>query len=159
MRYENFIEKYRWWFIIIPLILTLLAAIPLLDTSINSDLEKYMPEHTPANIAKEKIDELFGNSDPIILIFETDDVLNENTLKRIKQLSRAFNRTKAFDGVISLFETKNIKGEDGAMIVDPVVKRIPKTDEKREQLRADIMNNELAYKLVVSEDFTKTVVI
>jgi len=159
MRYENFIIKYRWWFIIIPFIITLLAAIPLLKTKINPDLEKYLPENTPAMISKAKIDELFGNSDPVILIFETQDILNKETLIRIKKVSKSFNRAKEFDGVISLFDTKNIKGEYGAMIVDPVVKRIPKTEKQRELLREEIKQNELAYRLVISEDFTKTVFI
>jgi predicted RND superfamily exporter protein len=159
MRYENFIGKYRWWIIIIPLVVTFLAAIPLLNTKINPDLEKYLPKVTPAILSKEKIDELFGNSDPVILILETEDVLDEHTLKRLKQITRSFNRAREFDGVISLFETKNIKGEDGAMIVDPVVKRIPKSEQSREELRKSIKSNELAYRLVVSEDFTKTVII
>jgi hypothetical protein len=159
MKYEEIIQKYRWWFIIIPIIITLLAAIPLLNTRVNSDLLKYLPEDTPAIVSKARIDELFGNSDPIILIFETEDVLNEKTLTRLKNLSRSFNRDSEFDGVISLFDTKNIKGEYGAMIVDPVVKRIPKNEKSREKLRESIRGNELAYKLVVSEDFTKAVVI
>jgi uncharacterized protein len=159
MRYENFIEKYRWWIIIIPLIITVIAAIPLLNSRINPDIKSYLPEDTPAIVSKAKIDEIFGDSDPIILIFETNDVLNENTLKRLKNLSRALNRSKEFDGVVSLFDTKNIKGAYGSMIVDPVVKRIPKTDQDREKLRESIRANELAYKLVVSEDFTKAVII
>ena len=92
MRYEDIIEKYRWWFIIIPLIITILAAIPLLNTRINPDLEKYLPEDTPAILSKAQIDSLFGNSDPIILIFRTHDVLNEKTLERLKNVSRSFNR-------------------------------------------------------------------
>jgi len=159
MRYEDFIEKYRRGIIIIPIIITLLAALPLVNSRINPDLEKYMPEDTPAIISKARIDELFGNSDPIILIFGSKDVLNEKTLERVRNLSRAFNRAREFEAVISLFDTKNIKGEDGAMIVDPVVRQIPKNETGREKLRESIRNNELAYKLVVSEDFTKAVVI
>ena len=88
---ENFVVKYRWWFIIIPFVITILAAIPLLNTRINPDLEKYLPEDTPATLAKAKIDSLFGNSDPVILLFETADVLNYNTLKRVRSISKFFN--------------------------------------------------------------------
>jgi len=159
MKYEHFIIKYRWWFIIIPIIITVLAAIPLAKTKVNPDLEKYLPENTPAMLAKAKTDSLFGNSDPVILIFETTDVLNTETLTRLKSLSRAFHKANEFDGVISLYDTKSIKGAYGAMVVDPVIKRIPKTEIQREQLRKEIRQNELAYKLVVSEDFSKTVFI
>ncbi|RLD44109.1 MAG: RND family transporter, partial [Bacteroidetes bacterium] len=159
MKYEHFIIKYRWWFIIVPIIITVLAAIPLAKTKVNPDLEKYLPENTPAMLAKAKTDSLFGNSDPVILIFETTDVLNTETLTRLKNLSRAFHKANEFDGVISLYDTKSIKGAYGAMVVDPVIKRIPKTEIQREQLRKEIRQNELAYKLVVSEDFSKTVII
>jgi len=159
MKYEDFITRHRRWFIIIPVILTLLAAIPLLKTKINPDLEKYLPTDTPAMLAKAKTDSLFGNSDPVLLIFQTNDILNDTTLKRLKNISRAFHQAKEFEGVISLFDTKSIKGEDGAMIVDPVVKRIPKTEKQREKLRKEIRQNDLAYKTVISEDFTKTLFI
>lgn len=159
MRYEDLIEKYRWWLIVVPIIITILAALPLLKTKINPDLERYFQEDNPAVRAKHKIDSLFGNSDPVILIFETKEVLNEQTLNRIQRLSRAFNRASEFESVISLFDTKQIKGEEGMMIVDPVIGRIPGTEADREELRQQIRGNELAYKLVVSEDFTKTLII
>jgi len=159
MRYETFIEKYRWWLIVVPIVITFLAAIPLLKTKINPDLERYFPEDNPAVQSKHKIDSLFGNSDPIILIFETKDVLNAKTLTRMRKLSRAFNRATEFEREISLFDTKQIRGEEGMMIVDPVIGKTPATEADREELRQEIRGNVLAYKLVVSEDFTKTLII
>ena len=159
MKYEDIIIKYRRWFIIIPLIITLIAAIPLMHTRVNPDLEKYLPKDTPAMLNKARIDELFGNSDPVILIIETNDVLNKATLNRLKNLSKSFNRAKDFDRVISLFDTKRIRGLDGAMIVDPAVKQIPQAKQETEELREEIRNNELVYQLVVSKDFTKTAII
>lgn len=159
MKYEDFIVRHRRWIIIIPVIITLLAAIPLLKTKVNPDLEKYLPTDTPAMLAKAKIDTLFGNSDPVLLIFQAENILNDTSLIRLKKISRAFHQAKEFDGVISLFDTKSIKGEYGAMIVDPVIKRIPKTEKQREKLRQEIRQNELAYGTVISKDFTKTLLI
>ena len=159
IKFEQFIIKYRWWFIITPLVITVLASIPLLNTRINSDLETYLPDDTPSIINNNKLEAIFGDSDPVILIFEADDVLNLETLTRIKSLSKTFNTAAEFDGVISLFDTKNIKGEYGAMVVDPAVKRIPKSEKRKEQLREEIRSNELAYKLFVSEDFKYTLII
>ncbi len=152
-RFEQIVVKYRWWFIIIPVVLTLLAAIPLLNTKINANLEEYLPEDSPATTSYNKIKDLFGDPDPVILIFNTDDVLNPKTLKRVKNISKEFHRSKDFKDVISLFDIKDIKGEDGAMIVDPIVKRIPKTKAQEEALRKKIMNNQFVYKSIVSDDF------
>jgi len=68
-------------------------------------------------------------------------------------------RVKGVDKVLSLFELKNIKGEEGAVIVEPAVKRIPRTEEQKEELRQEIRENDIVYGSVVSKDFTLTAVI
>jgi predicted RND superfamily exporter protein len=156
MRFENFIIKYRGSIIIISVLVTVLAAIPLFHTTIDSDLRAYLPADMPSQVNTDKIEELFGSTDPVLLVFESDDILNPETLKRIKGLSKEFNKRKEFEHVLSLFDSKEIKGENGAMIVDPAVKRIPKTEKRRKRLRKSIKNNELVYKLIVSEDFRYT---
>ena len=68
----------------------------------------------------------------------------------------AVTRQKEFKDVISLFESKYIRGEDGMMLVDPVVKSLPPTQYEKDILRDEIKNNPLVYKLLVSEDFRYT---
>jgi predicted RND superfamily exporter protein len=135
------------------------SIIPLTRVSINPDLESYLPQNIPPKANTDKIGEIFGNNEPVILVFETDDILSAATLSRIRDLSRAFNRMSEFDRVISLFDVKNIRGEGGVMIVDPVVKSLPETENEREILRKEIRNNDLAYKFIVSEDFKNTLII
>ncbi|MBN2213464.1 MAG: RND family transporter [Bacteroidales bacterium] len=159
MSKEIFVIKHRWLIIILALAIVAGAVFPLMQTKTNSDLKSYLPESMPSNISNAKIEEVFGKDELLIILFESDDVLNEATLRRIRSLSREFNRMKDFDMVMSLFDAKSIKGESGAMIVDPVVKRIPGSESRRERLREQIMSNELAYGLVVSEDFRYTAVI
>ncbi|MEA1897795.1 MAG: efflux RND transporter permease subunit, partial [Bacteroidota bacterium] len=129
-----------------------------MKTSINSDLMSYLPDQMASKVNNDKIEQVFGKSDPLLIVFETDDVLNDSTLRRIQALSKEFNRMKDFDMVMSLFDSKSIKGEEGAMIVNPVIKRIPKSESRKEKLREEIITNELAYKLIVSEDFRYTMI-
>ena len=156
---ELMVIKYRWLIIISTLVVVVVTIIPLLNTTTNSDLESYLPETMPSRINHAKIEEIFGEIDPVFILFESEDILNDSTLQRIGALSREFNRMKDFDMVMSLFDAKNIKGEYGSMIVDPVVKRIPKSDKRREKLRDEIRTNEMVYKLIVSEDFHFTTII
>lgn len=95
----------------------------------------------------------------LMLVIKTDDVLNPETLRRVKNMSRQMKRIKGVDKVLSLFDLKSIKGEEQAMIVNPAVKNIPRTDEQKEQLRKELMDNDMVYRSVVSEDFTLTAVI
>ena len=155
---EIFVIRHKWLIIIITILIVILSIFPLMKTSINSDLMSYLPDDMPSKINNDKIEQVFGKSDPLLIVFETNDILNDSTLRRIQALSKEFNRMKDFDMVMSLFDTKSIKGEDGAMIVKPVIKRIPKSESRREKLREEIKTNELAYKLIVSEDFRYTII-
>jgi len=159
MHKDSFILKYRWLIIILTMLIAVAGIIPLTTVSINSDLESYLPQNIPPKANTDKISEVFGNKDPVILVFESEDVLNAATLSRIRDLSREFNRMSEFDRVISLFDIKNIRGEEGVMIVDPVVKTIPDNENEKEMLRKEIRNNDLAYKFIVSDDFRYTLII
>jgi uncharacterized protein len=156
---HNFLLKYKLLFIIVPILISLAMIIPLLKARINPDLNEYFPESIEAKVNLSRLDSIFGKNEPVIIFFETEDILNDSTLNRIKSLSKEFNRMKEFKQVMSLFDAKNIHGEEGSMIVDPVVKRIPKTDKRREKLRDEIIHNDLAYGLIVSRDFRYTIII
>ncbi len=159
MKKSKLIIKYRWWIIISTLLIVAASVLPLTRVTVNPDLESYLPDAIEPKVNTDKIAEIFGDHEMLILVFESDDVLNASTLERIRDLSREFNKLKEFDNVMSLFDTKSIKGEDGMMVVEPVVMEIPRNDAEREVLRADIRNNDLAYKMIISDDFRYTLII
>jgi predicted RND superfamily exporter protein len=150
--------RYRRYFIAAAVIVTLLMAIPLKNSKINTDLNTYLPDDIPQKVNLDKLESIFGSTDPIIMFFESDDVLRDSTLKRVESLTYALQNAEQFKDVVSLFTTKNIRSEEGTMIVDPVVRQIPETKEEREALRHEIRGNQLAYKLVVSDDFRYTLI-
>ncbi len=152
------IIRYRWPIIIVSVLITLFFGAQLPRATFNMDFATYIPEDIPARINTEEIDDIFGGSEVLMIMLETEDVLNEATLKRVRSISRQANRTKGIDQVMSLFDTKEIRGEDGMMIVDPAIKRIPRTPEQREIVRAALKDNDLAYEIVVSTDFKLTAV-
>ena len=145
--------RYRWYFIAAAAIITLLMAVPLKDSKINTDLNAYLPDDIPQKVSLDTLESTFGTTDPIIMFFETGDILKETTLRRIESLTSSLQQAEEFKDVVSLFTTKNIRSEEGTMIVDPVVKHIPESEAEREALRKQIRGNPLAYKLVVSDDF------
>ena len=159
MNVNQFITRYRRWLIIVPVIVTLLMLLPLSKAKINPDLMDYLPDGIEANINNDKLEEIFGKFEPILIIFKSDDVLAPKTLNRIYQINNELKYSELVNDVLSIFETKYIRGEDGAMLVDPAVKYIPETDDEREQLRQELIDNPLAYKLFVSDDFKYTSII
>jgi hydrophobe/amphiphile efflux-3 (HAE3) family protein len=159
MKKNNFIIKYRWGILLFTLILVSASVIPLTRVSVNPDLESYLPSTIPAKVNTDSIARIFGDNEMLILVFESDDVLNASTLTRIQALSRKFNTMSEFDRVISLFDIKNIRSEDGMMVVEPAVRTIPRSKEEREELRGELKTNDLAYKMIVSDDFRYTLII
>ena len=153
------IVQLRWVIIIGFIAITAFFARQLPKLEIDPEMKRFLPEDLPSLVSTDKIEELFGGTEMLMILFKTDDVLNPNTLQRVKQIGRKVKRVKGVDKVLSLFDLKNIKGEDGAMIVSPAVKRIPETDATREKLRDEIRENDLVYGSVVSEDFKLTTVI
>ncbi len=155
----DYIIKFRWFIIIGFVAVAAAFGYQIRYAKIDADMKDQLPADMISRINTDKIDELFGGTEMLMIIIRTDDVLNSETLKRVKELSRAANRIKGVDKVLSLFDLKSIKSEEGAMIVDPAVDRIPTNDEQREILRREIMDNDIVYGSVVSKDFTITAVI
>lgn len=155
----DMIIKYRWLIIIGFIVITGIFALQIPRAEIDADMKSQLPDNLVSRVNTEKIDELFGGTEMLMVLVKTDDVLNQETLKRIKNISKQMKRIKGVDKVLSLFDLKSIKGEDGAMVVNPAVRQIPKTKEQRETLREDIRKNDIVYGSVISKDFTVTAVI
>jgi hydrophobe/amphiphile efflux-3 (HAE3) family protein len=153
------IVRFRWLIIFAFIAVTLLLGSQIPRAEIESDMKAMLPQDMESRVNTDKIDELFGGTDMLMVIIRAEDVLHPETLERVKNISKQMKRIKGVDKVLSLFEMKSIKGEEGAMIVHPAVDRIPRTDEQKEELRKEIMENDIVYGSVVSKDFTLTAVI
>ena len=152
-------SRYRLWLIIVPIIITIVMLLPLTKARINADLMKYLPDDIESKVNLDKLESIFGKYEPIIVIFEADDVLKEETLLRIQNISEELQYSSEVDDVISLFQSKYIRGEDGAMLVDPAVRYIPNNQDERDELRNELKGNPLAFGLLVSDDFRYTSII
>ena len=159
MKDKKFIIKYRWHIVAVTLLLVGASIFPLLNIRVNPDLESYLHEDMPSRLNNLKINDVFGNEELLVLVFQAPDVLQESTLTRIQNISEAFSESPDFKRVFSLFQVKDIRSEEGSMVVNPVVEFIPQTAEERDELRESIRTNDLAYKIVVSEDFQSAVII
>ena len=86
MEKKSFILKNRKLIIILTAILAAAAVIPLFSLRINPDLESYLPDNIESRINNQKIGDLFGTKEPIVVILSTEDVLAPETLERVDNL-------------------------------------------------------------------------
>lgn len=159
MEFEKFILRNKLWFIIVPIILTIASVILITRIKINSNLESYFPDDLPSKVNSAFVGESFGDGEPLLIIVENDDILNASTLTRIKNITSDLNTVEFFDDVVSIFDMKNIRGENGMMIVDPLIDQIPENEKDRELLKKQIKENELAYKTFISENFRYSLIL
>ncbi len=159
MRTGSFIIRYRWWIIGISMAIAIAFGLQIFRAEINPDMESYVYEGMPSRINTNLIEEIFGGDEMVMVLFKSPDVLSLETLSRIKKVNRELKKVEGINETLSLFDAKNIKGEDGAMLVDPAVRRIPKTAGDRETLRSELEGNKLVYGVLVSGDFTLTTII
>lgn len=158
--YDKIFNKpYKYILIIVPVILFIAFLIPLRNAKMNPDLTRYLPQGSESKLNVEEIEKQFGKYDPVIVIFEADDILDGKVLNKISMVHDSVLESPVFSEVISLFDTKNIRSDDGFMLVDPAIAGIPQDKEETEKLRDEIKSNSLAYKLLVSEDFRYSVMI
>jgi uncharacterized protein len=159
MQNRIFSKRTRWLFIVTPVLISLVMLLPLRKARINADLNTYLSDRIPAKQNIEKLEALFGKTDPIVLILKASDVLNDSTLTRIDELTCGFQKMESLKDVISLSTSKYIRGEEGSMLVDPVIRKLPETPEEKEILRSEIISNPLVYKLLISDDFQYTMIL
>src|SRR5690554_2214038 len=125
-----FVVRYRWWIIVATILIVMLSVIRLFQIQINPDLESYLPDTMLSRQNSKHINEIFGDEEPLLIVIGNDDVLQAETLERIRGISETFEADGRFSHVFSLCQAKNIRSEEGYMLVDPVVADIPQTAEE-----------------------------
>jgi len=158
-RFAAAVVKLRWPLIVLFIALAGFMASHLPRAVIDPEVKSMLPADLPERLDLDRIEDLFGGTDMMMLVVTADDVLAPDTLRRLKKLSRKLERVRAVDRVLSLFTLKDIRSEDGTLVVDPAVKRIPRSDDAREALRDELKGNEVVYGNVVSKDFKTTAII
>ncbi len=159
MKRKLYSKQYRYFFIIVPIILLLVQLFQLLELKINPDLTEYLPTDTESRINIKKIEEEFGEYDPIIIVFESDNITQEKVISKLQNVHDSISDCILFDDIISIFNTKHIKSEDDFMLVEETIQDIPTSKEEENQLLENIKSNSMVYKLLVSESFDFTIFI
>ncbi len=150
----GFIIRYRWF--IISLSLAIAIGLGLLIPTVETDPEirNYVPRTMPSRLSTDSIEVDFGVQDMIIVLLKDSSILTPSNLEKVKELDRAFSRVEGLGTINSLYTARKIVGEDGMMIVDPLIRRPPSNPAETEALKEDILNNRFALGIVASEDMT-----
>ncbi len=124
--------------------------------------EAFMPHDHPAVSYKERVEEIFGLSDRIVVAVVNDGpngVFNPGTLALVHWLSGEISNAPGVDRVTSLVTEKSIRGTETELIVEPFLEEPPTRQIEADAVRSEVMRMDLYRASLVSIDGTTTVVI
>jgi uncharacterized protein len=130
--------------------------------SMETNLDKYMPQDHPAFVYSDQAEEWFNIKDGIIIAIEnTDGIYNSETLQKIKQITKDLQKMDEIEkvDVTSLYTADNIVGTEDGMDVKAFYKRVPKTQEKLDALQTKVKANEMVMGRLVSENENVSLII
>ncbi|MBI2094605.1 MAG: MMPL family transporter [Candidatus Omnitrophica bacterium] len=138
------------------LVLTLLFAAQFPKITVDTDPKHMLPATSPVRQYNDQVERDFAlHPDVIVLgIVNSDGIFNPQTLKNIKELTRAIQETP---GVISrdvdsLTTVDNVSSMNGELVVKPALGDIPQSDPELAALKKALLDNPLFVNRFVSED-------
>ena len=150
----DFIIKYRWLIIIFFLSLGVGFGFLIPKAKTDPEIRNYVPSTMNSRIETDKIESEFGVQDMVIILFTDKNILEADNLEQIKYIDRDISRINGVSGRISPFTVRSIKSDDGTMVAEHLIKKIPSDTAEIRNLEIEILNNRFARDIVFSSDFT-----
>jgi len=154
----DFIIKYRWVIISVSVALAIGLGVLLPTIKTDPEIRNFVPRSMPSRISTDSIEKDFGVQDMIMVLLKDSTILTPENLGRVKDIDRGLSRIEGIGTINSLFTARKIESDDGMMIVDPLIRRIPDSQKEMQSLREDILANQFALGIVASEDMTAAAV-
>lgn len=159
----NKLLNFKWLSMIVILVISVFFILEMKkNTTMETNLDKYMPQDHPAFIYSDKAESWFNINDGIIIAIENKNgIYNTKTLDTLKQLTIRFQNFDEIEksDVTSLYTADNIVGTDDGMDVKRFFKSVPKTDEKLLEIAESVRKNEMIFGRLISENEQVTVII
>ena len=150
----DFILQYRWIIFVSCLVVGILSLTLIPGIQIDPEIRNYVPVSIKSRTETDKIEKEFGMQDMIMVLFMDSCILTSDNLNQIKEIDKSISRINGVDGRVSPFTVRSIKSEEGMMVVDPLIKRIPGDASGLKELGREILNNRFARDIVISSDLT-----
>lgn len=150
----DFIYRNRWIIIISSVIIGAISVMLVPGIKVDPEMRNYVPVSIRSRIETDKIEKEFGVQDLIVILFSDSCIINSDNLNQIKNIDLSISRINGVGNRISPFTVRNIRSEEGMMVVDPLIKNIPGDTAGLRSLGKEILGNRFARDVVVSSDLT-----
>jgi len=150
--YVNFVLRYRYFILIGIAVVTAVWFCVLLQGSIGTSLGTIFLGENPAYKAyKERVAD-FGGDGFIAIAFEEEDLLDANTVARLKKAVEEIETLPDVDRVESILDAGAISGSGGGLEVHRYLDDALEHPERVPELRQKLLSDDMAVGSVVSKD-------
>ncbi len=156
---KQIIKKYRFLLIGACLGLAILSIFQFSKLKIDEGFTQYIPGNVGNRAYLQKLDSIFGGSEKIMLILNSDsDIVNQQSYQRIQNLTNDLQNLDGIERCQSVLDVIDIRLEDGITTIEPVINEIPSDKKALQTLRQALLNNSMGQRFV-SEDLSSTAII
>ncbi len=163
-QFAKTIVRFRVFFIIIFISLSIFFLFCLKDLKIDTNLGDFMPQKHPYILVQNKLNDIFGGLNQVSIALEVNkgDIFNREFLAKVIRIT---NELYLMEGInagritsLSARKIKYVQADSEGFRVQRVLREVPQTQDEMEQLRQRIINNPNVYIRMVSRDFKSTLI-
>ena len=134
------------------------------DLTKDTSADAFMPEDHPAIVYRDKVKEIFGLKDPVVIAIVNPSphgVFTPHTLSLVDWLTEQVTDIAHVDPdrITSLATENNITGTEDGMLVEAFFETVPETQELADRVRENVMDFPLYVGSLVSEDASTTLIV
>ena len=158
---SEYIVRYRWIILTLVILLSAFFGYQLKNIKVDSNVINSLPANDTIVQLFKHVGKTFGGNQMGMIILESDNVFEPNTLDDIIQITDTLQHTKGISSVTSLTNVMNFNiTEDnfqiGSLIND---NNWPKNHQQAIQLRNSITSNKMYRSSLVSADGKATMIV
>ena len=160
-KFSAFVIRFRLWIIIASVFVTLLFGWFLKDIKINPDVTMYLPKSDSAVKLFSYIGDTYSASSMAMIILETDDVFNRQTLQHIRDLTDSLKIIEGVNFVTSLTNVVDIKKTSSGLEIGKLIDEyeLPEKDSQIAVIKKYVLSKDMYVNKLVSSDARYTVLI
>jgi len=148
----RFPVQHPWVVLGLTLALTAGLGLGLVRTEIVNDIKQFLPEKHAERIYYDQVEELFGNTDVILIGLEADDIFARPVLEQIVRITKTLEANPHIEEVTSLANVDNIVGKAGTLEVAKLLSdyKVPESPDELAELKRAAMSWEVYVGALVS---------
>ncbi len=125
------------------LVITLISMVGMQRLQIDTTLDSLIPDSAPARMVYQKVMGEFGTDNKTIIYIRDDALWSPEKLALLEKLHEDLQDIQGVSRVESLFTLHTVRGQEGRIISQPLLREAPATQEEADIARQNALANPL----------------